>query len=70
VHIQVEFKRQNGRCSGNFRGTAVTDKDVSVVYVNIYRIADAKIVDNWYLSDGLHLAEQLGMKLIPTETGK
>ncbi len=35
---------------------------------NVYRIADAKIIDNWYLSDSLYLAEQLGMKLIPAET--
>jgi predicted ester cyclase len=60
----------SGKYSGTFRGTAVTDKDVSVVYVNIYRIADGKIVDNWYLSDSLYLAEQLGLKLIPAETGK
>ena len=60
----------SGKYSGTFRGTAVADKDISVVYVNIYRIADAKIVDNWYLSDSLYLAEQLGMKLIPAETGK
>jgi len=60
----------SGKYSGTFRGTAVADKDISVVYVNIYRIADAKIVDNWYLSDSLFLAEQLGMKLIPAETGK
>jgi predicted ester cyclase len=60
----------SGKYSGTFRGTAVTDKDVSVVYVNIYRIADSKIVDNWYLSDSLYLAEQLGLKLIPAETGK
>lgn len=60
----------SGKYSGTFRGTAVTDKDVSVVYTNIYRISDGKIVENWYLSDSLYLAEQLGMKLTPAETGK
>jgi len=60
----------SGRYSGTFRGTAVTDKDVTVVYVNIYRIADAKILDNWYLSDSLYFAEQLGMKLTPAEAGR
>jgi predicted ester cyclase len=49
---------------------AVADKDVSIVYTNIYRIADRKIVENWYQSDGLSLADQLGIKLTPTEADK
>jgi predicted ester cyclase len=60
----------SGKYSGTVRGMAVADKDVSVVYTNIYRIADGKIVENWYLSDSLSLAEQLGMKLVPAEAGK
>jgi predicted SnoaL-like aldol condensation-catalyzing enzyme len=60
----------SGKYSGTVRGTAVADKDVSVVYTNIYRIVDGKIVENWYLSDSLSLAEQLGMKLVPAEAGK
>jgi ketosteroid isomerase-like protein len=60
----------SGKHSGTFRGTAVADKDVSVVYTNIYRIADGKIVENWYLSDSLYLAEQLGMKLTPADASK
>lgn len=54
----------------NISGMAVADKDVSVVYTNIYRIADGKIVENWYLSDNLSLAEQLGMKLTPADGSK
>jgi small basic protein len=42
----------------------VADKDVSVTYTKFSRIADGKIVENWYLSDSLGLAEQLGMKLV------
>ena len=60
----------SGKYSGTVRGMAVADKDVSVVYTNIYRIADGKIVENWYLSDNLSLAEQLGMKLTPADAGK
>jgi ketosteroid isomerase-like protein len=60
----------SGKYSGTVRGTAVADKDVSIVYTNIYRIADGKIVENWYLADSLSLAEQLGMKLVPNEAAK
>jgi hypothetical protein len=35
-----------------------------------YRIVDRKIVENWCQSDGLSLADQLGMKLTPTEACK
>jgi predicted ester cyclase len=49
---------------------AVPEKDVSILYTNIYRIADGKIVENWYQSDNLSLAEQLGMKLTPADAGK
>ena len=60
----------NGKYSGMIRGMAVPEKDVSIVYTNIYRIADGKIVENWYQSDNLSLAEQLGMKLVPADAGK
>jgi hypothetical protein len=60
----------SGKYSGTMRGMAVADKDVSIVYTNIYRIVDRKIVENWYQSDGLSLADQLGMKLTPAEAGK
>jgi hypothetical protein len=43
---------------------------VSVTYTNFYRIAGGKIAENWYLSDSLGLAEQLGMKLVPADAGK
>jgi ketosteroid isomerase-like protein len=60
----------SGKYSGTVQGNAVADKNVSVVYVNIYRIADGKIVENWYLSDSLSLAEQLGMRLAPADAAK
>jgi predicted SnoaL-like aldol condensation-catalyzing enzyme len=60
----------SGKYSGTIRGMAVPEKDVSIVYTNIYRIADGKIVENWYQSDNLSLAEQLGMKLTPADTSK
>jgi predicted ester cyclase len=60
----------SGKYSGTVRGMTVADKDVSVVYTNIYRIADGKIAENWYQADSLSLAEQLGMKLVPADTSK
>jgi predicted ester cyclase len=60
----------SGKYSGTIRGMAVPEKDVSILYTNIYRIADGKIVENWYQSDNLSLAEQLGMKLTPGDVGK
>lgn len=60
----------SGKYSGTIRGMAVPEKDVSILYTNIYRIADGKIVENWYQSDNLSLAEQLGMKLTPADAGK
>ena len=59
-----------GRYSGTARGVTVADKDVSVTYTNFYRIASGKIAENWYLTDSLSLAEQLGMKLVPGDAGK
>jgi ketosteroid isomerase-like protein len=55
----------SGKYSGTVRGTAVADKDISVTYTNFYRVAGGKIVENWYQSDSLSLAEQLGFKLTP-----
>jgi predicted ester cyclase len=55
----------SGKYSGTYRGMTVKEKDVSVIYANIYRIVDGRIVENWVASDRLNLAEQLGMKLAP-----
>jgi ketosteroid isomerase-like protein len=60
----------SGKYSGTVRGIAVAGKDVSIVYTNIYRVADGKIVENWYQPDSLSLAEQLGMKLTPADASK
>jgi predicted SnoaL-like aldol condensation-catalyzing enzyme len=60
----------SGMYSGTIRGIAVADKDVSIVHTNIYRITDGKIVENWYQSDSLSLAEHLGMELTPADAGK
>ncbi len=51
-----------GTYTGAYRGMdIVPPKPVTMRYVNIYRIADGRIVENWASYDRLHLAEQLGL---------
>lgn len=55
-----------GLFSGTFGGLTVSEpRPVRVYYTNIYRIADGRIVENWFVSDRLVLAQQLGYKLVP-----
>ena len=60
----------SGRYTGDYKGMAVVDKEVSLVYTNIYRVVDGRIRENWADADRLSLAEQLGMKLAPAENSK
>jgi ketosteroid isomerase-like protein len=60
----------SGSYTGTFKGVAVSGRDVTVVYSNVYRVVDGRVRDNWFVSDRLSLAEQLGMKLIPTEAAR
>jgi predicted ester cyclase len=64
-HMVAVRSTWSGKYSGTVRGTAVADKDISVTYTNFYRVVGGKIVENWYQSDSLSLAEQLGFKLTP-----
>lgn len=53
-----------GTYSGGYRGMEIeAPKPVTMRYVNIYRIANGKIVENWASYDRLALAEQLGFDL-------
>ena len=52
---------------GPFGSLAVAEpRPLQIYYTNIYRIADGHVVENWLVSDGLALAEQLGYSLTPT----
>ncbi len=58
-----------GKFTGKFRGMLFSGKDIRIVYTNIYRIAGGRIVENWYTTNGLDVADQLGIKLVsPTST--
>lgn len=53
-----------GTYTGGYRGMGIAaPKPVTVRYVNIYRIANGRIVENWASYDRLALAEQLGFDL-------
>lgn len=52
--------KARGTHRGEFRGIAPTNTRVSYTGVNIYRIADDKIAEEWYLGDTLGLWRQLG----------
>ena len=55
-----------GTYTGEYRGMVVpTPKPVRVIYTNIYRIRDGRVTDNYFVSDRLVLAEQLGFILSP-----
>lgn len=59
-----------GSYTGSFQGLAVRGRDVTVVYSNVYRVVDGRLRENWFVSDRLSLAEQLGMKLVPADAAK
>lgn len=55
---------------GRLAGVPATNKQFVVSYINIYRIRDGRIVENWVGLDRLGLAQQLGMKLCPDDGSK
>ncbi len=53
-----------GTHQGEFQGIAPTGKQISMSSIDIVRIADGKIVEEWESPDNLGLLQQLGV--IPT----
>jgi ketosteroid isomerase-like protein len=56
-----------GTYMGMVRGVAIAGKPVTLVYMNIYRVAGGRIVENWALADGASLAKQLGFVIAPPQ---
>ena len=50
-----------GSHQGVFKNIAPTGRRVTFTGINIYRIADGKIVERWSNDDGLSLLQQLGV---------
>ena len=50
-----------GTHQGAFRGIAPTGKPIALLGINIFRIANGKIVEHWGLLDRLSALQQLGV---------
>lgn len=46
--------------TGNFKGIPPTNKKVKYSGIDIYRLVDGKIIEQWYVWDRLGLYQQLG----------
>jgi predicted ester cyclase len=51
----------SGTHQGTLRGMAPTGKQFTVMGINIFRIANGKLVEHWGLSDRLAVLQQLGV---------
>jgi predicted ester cyclase len=50
-----------GTHRGAFRGIAPTGKQIAVMGINIFRIANGKLVEHWGLTDRLAVLNQVGV---------
>jgi predicted ester cyclase len=62
--------RVTGTHRGDFYGIAPTGKTVNVYEAGIFRVADGKIVESWFMADEAGLLKQLGAPLPPRKDGK
>jgi steroid delta-isomerase-like uncharacterized protein len=59
--LVVELFTASGTQQGEFMGVAPTGKTISLPGINIFRIADGRIVERWGRLDDLGLLQQLGL---------
>ena len=50
-----------GHFTGNFKGVKGDGRQISFRAVDIYRVQNGRISDNWHLEDNLSLMQQLGV---------
>jgi steroid delta-isomerase-like uncharacterized protein len=50
-----------GTHQGAFRGIAPSGKQIEVTGINIFRIANGKLMEHWGLTDRLAVLQQLGV---------
>jgi steroid delta-isomerase-like uncharacterized protein len=55
----------HGTQQGALRGVSSTGKPITVMGINIFRIANGKMVEHWGLSDRLSALQQLGVFTTP-----
>jgi predicted ester cyclase len=63
--LVVEHFVAHGTHRGSVMGESSTGKDVVLRGINIFRIADGKIVERWGRLDDLGLLQQLGLAAAP-----
>ena len=66
--VWVRFKF-SGTHTGEYLGLAPTGKRITVECVDIFRMVDGKVVEEWEVADGLDFLKQLGL-VEYTEKGK
>jgi predicted ester cyclase len=62
--------RVRGTHKGNFFGIAPTEKPFDIHELGIFRLADGKITEAWFMADELGLLQQLGAKMPARKDGK
>jgi len=58
-----------GTHKGDFQGIPPTGKQVNVKYIDIWRVENGKMVENWVRLDQLGMMQQLGVIPTPEQGG-
>ena len=58
-----------GTHKGDFQGIPPTGKQVNVKYIDIWRVENGKLVENWVRLDELGMMQQLGIIPAPGQGG-
>ena len=54
-----------GTHQGDFQGIAPTGKQFKIKYIDVWRVENGKLVENWVQMDQLGLMQQLGVIPVP-----
>lgn len=65
----VTRKTLTGTHKGVFMGAPATGRRISIGVIDIFRLADEKIVEHWAAIDRLELMQQLGLAPAPGQGG-
>ena len=52
--------KMRGRHTGMFMGRKATDKPINIDVMDLFRVADGRLVEHWALMDNLSLLQQIG----------
>ena len=58
-----------GTHRGEFMGIQPTGKPIKVSYIDVWRVKDGRLVENWVQMDRLGMMQQLGVIPQPEQTG-